>query len=240
MVTEILNKMAEIVANTMTSFQSDFEKYDKVYVTMEGAKAFPFLWMVAPSHTHLLELAKFKEKFFENEALRYRIVQQNSWYHAYLWPGRGKVTEKIYYVTADDLQEVNVEQAREIMRDIITPVIAAWEQEHEKIPTKSKVRVEFQNISPTQLKELIQDCRYHNNDTLLECLKRFHNYRQCAKDHKIIVKWNSCYQQFSFRELINGEERLSGGIVFHGWPESGYQVNNSVQLDPLYGWATHT
>lgn len=32
MVTDILNKMAEIVDNTMTSFQSDFEKYDKEYI----------------------------------------------------------------------------------------------------------------------------------------------------------------------------------------------------------------
>lgn len=240
MIVDILNKMAEIVASTMTSFQSDFEKYDKEYITREGVKAFPFLWMVAPSHTYLLRFADFKKDFFENEALRYSIVQKSSWYHAYLWPNRGKVSEKIYYVTVDGLREVSVEQAREIMRDIITPVIAAWEQEHEKIPTKSKVRVEFQDISLAQLKRLIQDCRYHNNDTLWECLKRFHNYQQCAKDHKIIVKWNDCYQRFSFCEFINGKAQLSGGIVFHGWPESGYQVNNSVQLDPLYGWASHT
>ena len=42
MVTEILNKMAEIVAATMTSFQSDFEKYDAGYISREGVKAFPF------------------------------------------------------------------------------------------------------------------------------------------------------------------------------------------------------
>lgn len=240
MVTDILNKMAEIVANTMTSFQSDFEKYDAEYVKREGVNAFPFLWMVAPSHTYLLRFADFKKDFFENEALRYRIVQKSSWYHAYLYPGCGEFMEKIYYVTVEGLREVSVGQAREIMQDIIVPVIAAWEKEHERIPVKSKVVVNFQDISLTRLKELIQDCRYHNNDTLLECLKRFHKYQQCAKDHKIIVKWNSCYQQFSFRELINGEEHLSGGIVFHGWPETGYQSNKSVQLDPLYGWATHT
>lgn len=42
MITKILNKMAEIVANTMTSFQSDFEKYDKEYIIKEGVNAFPF------------------------------------------------------------------------------------------------------------------------------------------------------------------------------------------------------
>lgn len=240
MVTEILNKMAEIVANTMTSFQSDFEKYDKAYVTREGVKAFPFLWMVAPTHTYLLEFANFKEKFFENEGFRYSIVQENSWYHAYLWPNNGKVSEKIYYATADGLREVSVEQAREIMRDIITPVIAAWEQEHGKMPTKFKVAVEFQGISLNHLKELIQDCRNHGNDSLMECLKRFHNYSQIARDHKVIVKWNHSSQQFYFNNVINGEVQLVGGIVFHGWPETGYKSNDSVQLSPQYGWATHT
>lgn len=65
MITKILNKMAEIVANTMTSFQSDFEKYDKEYITREGVKAFPFLWMVAPSHTYLLRFADFKKDFLK-------------------------------------------------------------------------------------------------------------------------------------------------------------------------------
>lgn len=240
MVTDILNKMAEIVANTMTSFQSDFEKYDKAYVTREGVKAFPFLWMVAPTHTHLLRLACFKEDFFENENLRYSIMQKNSWYHACLWPSCGKVTEKIYYVTADDLQEVSVEQAREIMQDIITPVITAWEQEHEKIPTKSKVRVEFRNISLMFLKGLIQSGHYRNDNSLMECLKRFHKYRQCAKNHKIVVTWSDSNKQFYFCEMINGEAQLCGGIVFHGWPETGYRRNNSFQITPKYGWAIHT
>mgnify|MGYP000394014763 CR=1 FL=1 len=76
MVTEILNKMAEIVAATMTSFQSDFEKYDAGYISREGVKAFPFLWMVAPTHTYLLKLADFKEEYFWNEVLRYDIARK--------------------------------------------------------------------------------------------------------------------------------------------------------------------
>ena len=37
MVTDILNKMAEIVANNMIAFQSDFEKYDKEYIILNSA-----------------------------------------------------------------------------------------------------------------------------------------------------------------------------------------------------------
>lgn len=42
MVTDILNKMAEIVDNTMTSFQSDFEKYDRLYIESDEVK-FPMI-----------------------------------------------------------------------------------------------------------------------------------------------------------------------------------------------------
>jgi len=240
MVTTVLNKMAEVVAATMTSFQSDFEKYDARYISMEGVKAFPFLWMVAPTHTYLLKLADFKKQYFENETLRYDIAQKNSWFHAYLYPSCGEVKETIYYVTLDGLREVSVEQAREIIRDIISPVVVEWEQKHEKIPTVSKIVVKIENISLSHLKRLIQDCRNHGNDSLMECLKRFRRYRQIAKEHKIFVRYNEYRNEFSFCEFVNGESKLYGCIIFHGWPETGYQTNNSVQLTPQYGWSSHT
>lgn len=240
MITDILNKMAEIVAATMTSFQSDFEKYDKEYISREGVQAFPFLWMIAPTHTYLLKLANFKETYFANETLRYDIAQKNSWFHAYLYPCSGEVKETIYYVTLDGLREVSVKQAREIVRDTITPVVVEWEQTHEKLPAVSKIAVKIENISWSHLKELIQDCRNHGNDSLMECLKRFRRYRRTAKNQQIVVRYNGYRHEFSFCEFINDVPQFCGGIVFHGWPETGYQINNSVQLTPQYGWAIHT
>lgn len=240
MVTEILNKMAEIVAKTMTCFQSDFEKYDKEYIVREGVNAFPFLWMVHKSHTYLIRLSKIKRDFFEQEGFRYDIMQNCSWIHAYLWPTGMKVTEDIYYVTEDDVIKVNLEQARNIARAAIDITIAAWEQEHGKLPTKFKVPVEIGGISLNKLKEFILDCRSHNDDSLLKCMKRFHNYRQQAKDHKVSIWYDERYNEFSFAVMVNGECQMNGGIIFHGWPESGYQQSNSVQLSPQYGWASHT
>ncbi len=240
MVTDILNKMAEVVANTMTSFHSDFEKYDKEYIIKEGVHAFPFLWMVHKSHTYLIRLSDIRKYYFEKEAFRYDIAQQTSWIHGFLWSGCSQVTEDIYYVTKDNVTQISLEQARNIANDAIELAVTAWEQEHEKLPTKFKVRVEIGGISFSKLKELILDCRNHNDDSLLNCMKRFHNYRQQAKDHKVSVWFNERNNEFSFAEMINGECRLNGGVIFHGWPESGYQENNSVQLVPKYGWASHT
>lgn len=50
MVTDILNKMAEIVDNTMTSFQSDFEKYDRPYIEAATPEQFPMLWVGPDGH----------------------------------------------------------------------------------------------------------------------------------------------------------------------------------------------
>lgn len=240
MVTDILNKMADIVVKTMTAFQSDFEKYDKEYITKEGVNAFPFLWMVHKSHTYLIRLSEIRKDYFESERLRYDIAQGCSWIHAYLWPTGMKVTEDIYFVTKDNVTQISLEQARNIARDSIKTAVAAWEQEYEKLPTKFKVSVEIGGISLSKLKGLIQDCRSHNDDSLLNCMKRFHNYRQQAKDHNVSVWYNEYCNEFSFAEMVNGECRLNGAIVFHGWPESGYRKNNSVQLTPKYGWASHT
>lgn len=240
MVTEILNKMAEIVAKTMTCFQSDFEKYDKEYIVREGVNAFPFLWMVHHSHTYLIRLSEFRKNYFENEGLRYDIAQECSWIHAYLWPRCSRVSEDIYFVNKDGVVPISLEQARNIARDTIDLAVTTWAQEHEQLPKKFKVRVVISGISLGKLKELIQDCRNHNNDSLLKCLKRFHNYRQQAKDHQVYVWYNEGYNEFSFSEMVNGRCRLNGAIIFHGWPESGYQENNSVQLSPKYGWASHT
>lgn len=83
MVTDILNKMAEIVANTMTHFQSDFEKYDRLYIESDEVK-FPMIWIVDTSHTHLLKLGEYKNWFFKYESVRYDYVYGNNEFDYYL------------------------------------------------------------------------------------------------------------------------------------------------------------
>lgn len=39
---------------------------------------------------------------------------------------------------------------------------------------------------------------------------------------------------------VDGLHGLCGGIIFHGFPETGYQENGSVQIEGCYGWSTHT
>lgn len=44
----IIKQMSDIVAEVMTSFQSDFEQYDKQYIEKAEACQFPMIWMSDP------------------------------------------------------------------------------------------------------------------------------------------------------------------------------------------------
>ena len=238
MKTDILNKMAEVVANTMTSFQSDFEQYDRLYIESGEAK-FPMIWMVGKSHTHLLKLGEYKSWFFEMESVRFDYVAGHDPFR-YYFEDTCYNSDRIFLITENEIRSICKEQAISAIMDYVKPAARAWQEQNGQLPKLTKVPVKIQNISVTKLKELIGECWEHDNNSLLSCLKRFHNYRRVATDQYITVSYNPRYDEFTFWETINGKVGLVGGIVFHGWPESGYQSNNSVQLAPQYGWAIHT
>ena len=238
MVIDILNKMAEIVANTMTSFQSDFEQYDRPYIESGEAK-FPLIWIVGSSHTFLLRLGEYKERFLGNERVRWAYINGDNTFDSYLDYYKHD-NDKLFLITESAISEINISQARSAIQDYVQPAVHAWIEQNGPLPKKTKVPVKIQNISVARLKELIDECRKHNDNSLLSCLKRFHNYIRVATDQYVTVSYNHGWNEFTFWETTNGKIGLVGGIVFHGWPESGYQSNNSVQLTPQYGWAIHT
>lgn len=59
--------MSNIVADVMTSFQSDFENFDRPYIENADSSKFPMIWIVGKSHTHLLNLGEYEEHFSETK-----------------------------------------------------------------------------------------------------------------------------------------------------------------------------
>lgn len=233
----IIKQMSGIVAEVMTSFQSDFEQYDKPYIEKAEACQFPMIWIVGTSHTHLLKLGSYKEFFFNNESVRLNYVQGDNGFNAYLnmYPN-----DYIFIIGKDKVSKVSLAQAKEAIRDYVIPAVKEWEECNGVLPKRCKVKVKLNNISISKLKELICDCEAHNNTSLIDSLRGFHRYRQVASDHYIQVSYNPSYNEFGFCEYINGKSGLAGGIIFHGWKETGYQENYAVQLTPNYGWSKHT
>lgn len=80
----VIKQMEKIVVEVMTSYQSDFENYDRRYIEKAETRHFPMIWIVGEAHTHLLRLGGYKDLFFNNEFARLGYVQGDNGFDCYL------------------------------------------------------------------------------------------------------------------------------------------------------------
>lgn len=234
---KIINRMTNIVADIMRSYQSDFTDYDKPYIEAANESKFPMLWIVAPTHTYLLRLGDYEEEFNNEESVRYAYAQGSDPFTAYLgWLGG----DKIFLITKDEVKETTEKAAHEVIRDMVTPVIENCKAKNGPLPHNFKMPIRFKNITLSKLKEMFRAEENREKNTLIEAIRGIRNYRKTADDHYYELSYNPGYNEFTFCEYWNGKQGLVGGIIFHGWPETGYQENYAVQLTPSYGWSRHT
>ena len=236
---EIIQRMADVVDEVMKKFQTDFTEYDKQ--TIENAKPtkFPFMWIVSELHTRMVSLGGYKELFFTNPRIRYAYADGDDSMSLYLHPHLLGKNDHIFLIRENYIWKVSVDGAKNAIKDYTIPVYRRWKEMYGEI-TPKRVKVNFDHLPLTKLRELIQDCRNHNDDSLMNILSRFHRRRLISEDHTITIKYCEWDNEFIWTEHYEGEDHIIGHIVFHGWPETGYQQNGSVQIDPRYGWASHT
>lgn len=236
---DILKQMENVVKDVTKANLSDFYKFDKPQIE-NGDTKFPFIWLVGKYGTYKLDIGNYRDWFFDSEATRYQYLNEpNPW--SYFTDGLDYKDYHWFLVTVEHgLQPINQEQAKSAIMDYVTPAVEEWKAENGPLPKLTKVPVKINGITFSELKVLIKECREHNDDSLLQCLRNFHRYGRIASDQYVSVWYNKSWNEFSFGHYVNGKANLNGGIIFHGWPETGYQTNNSVQLDPSYGWSSHT
>lgn len=230
--------MKAVVEDVMKDFQTDFFNCDRPRIASPEFK-FPAIWIVGEYHTHRLELGNYQDLFFEAESVRYAYVRENNPY-SYFLECVHFLNDKWYLITEDGLQPINREQAKSAIMDYVIPAVEAWKAENGPLPTLERVKVIIRGITFSKLKELIADCRAHGNDSLMECFKIFRHSQRVAADHYFDVCYNEAWNEFSSCEYVNGKPGIVRVFVFHGWPETGYQTNGSIQLDPRYGWSSHS
>ncbi len=236
---EIIQKMATVVDEVMKRFQIDFTEYDKPIIEKAKPKEFPFMWIVSELHTRLVSLGGYEKKFFDNLPIRYAYANGDDSMSFYLHPPYLNKKDRIFLIRENYIWEVSVNGAKNAIKDYTIPVYRKWKELYGEI-TPKRIRVKFDLLSLSKLREIIQDCHNHGDDSLMSILRRFHNHRCVAEDHSITVKYREWDNEFVWIEHYDGEDHIIGHIVFHGWPETGYQQNGSVQIDPRYGWASHT
>lgn len=234
----IITQMREKVSEIMTCFQTDFENYDRAYIEEATEDKFPLIWVIGKSHTYLIKLGEVREKFGVYESLRYGYAQDNVGMFAHYF--NQSKDDRYFLITPDKIEEKSKAQSLEIIRDVTYNTAKKWISENGALPSDFKMKVKFRNITLSKLRELIRECEEHGDDSLLRQLKDFRHYRKLADDHYIEVTYYEACNEFGFAVMHNGKPDLVGGIIFHGWPETGYKTNGSVQLSPRYGWSKHT
>ena len=76
---DILQQMAAVVEDTMSSYKGDFYRCDKSIIETEAFK-FPIIWIVGECHTHMFQLGNYKDDFFASESFRYDYTRNhNPW-----------------------------------------------------------------------------------------------------------------------------------------------------------------
>lgn len=235
---EILKQMCAVVEEVMTNYKSDFYNFDKPKIECEDFK-FPLIWIVGSCHTHMFPIGEYRDLFFHSEAARYDFVSEG-YPCQYFLNSPSYKKDHWFLVSEAGVQPITRAQAKAAILDYINPAVQEWVATHGPLPKSTKVKVFMQDITLSKLKELFAESEKHDDHSLAECLRRFHNYRRVSSDQYVKVYYDGKYNEFAFGEYIDGKCRLSGRIIFHGWPETGYQSNNSVQIDPSYGWSSHT
>lgn len=99
----------------------------------------------------------------------------------------------------------------------------------------------FEIMCKERFKEAMKLSREHYDKTFGNCMMRLLSY--LTWDNAAVVRLRRDWDDYCFQFVVmdeNGNVLLNGGVIFHGFPESGYKQNGSVQLEPSYGWQIHT
>ena len=147
----------------------------------------------------------------------------------------------IYYPGGDIyLKEVDYDWCIEYLKTKRMTVESNFEMRGGKFPEDLKIRMHFSPGMLGYVKEQLKYAEEHNDTSLINCLRRLRGRRKLSDTHVICVSRDYYDRCFMFYESSKERQFVSGGIIFHGYEDEGYQKNGSVQLDHSYGWSIHT
>lgn len=236
MTEKLLKQMSAIVDSMMSdnkNMRSDFYRYDlQTLYAIQDNENVVWFWEVNPSHTHLLTLDEkaIKKNLEERESARFIFGQG---------PDDAIVGGFILWTTDKDsrffmfqdgafsevIPENSIVNVGDIIMQVWSPMrdrLVSWLEQiypNEQALYHKRIPVYFAN---SQIFAKALDFIRHNDkgETLLRCLRRFHNYRRVAANQKIVVGNDFDPRSFSFAEIINGKYDLCGGLIYSqgsGW-----------------------
>lgn len=214
----IIKQMAEVVRDTMTSFQTDFTKYD-----MEAMENYDdrFLWFVAPAHTHLAKIGEqYLGDIIGSEEGLYAVLQRNTTPDALL--GVDNNEELVFYYDGDKLEKITRSEARHLWGAIRGWMLHSWQVQNKMsaLPSDFTIPVKFK-CGYSYIKEQLNYAKEIGDDTLKAIFERFKHYSKVNSSHRCEIYRDFAAHSFTFAFLYNnsktGEEvcSLNGGIIYY-------------------------
>lgn len=129
-----------------------------------------------------------------------------------------EMNANLFYYNGNVLMKVNQGQAKEIYRDVLTPVYHELKREfmHEYKMANKKLPIKF-TCPLSKVKEALSYAESIGDTSLLDCLHRLRTYKRNAIDQYIEIGSDFTKHGFVFAELRNGECRMNGGIILHDY-----------------------
>lgn len=211
METKIIEQMRKELYDTHLCKQ-DFEKYD--LKTFENTDE-PFFWLVREHSTTLCRIgATMIKQYFTSETSRMEIMRDPLFIIAGItyWNDN---TNKYFYWDGWKLHKIEKNDILHIFQNIWGTHIAELAN---KYPEEFSMKDEpLQLVMPPEtanhVKEVKAIAQELHDDSFENCLKRLQNWRRKAIDHRIEIYNDFSKNSFGFTEVINGENKIYGGII---------------------------
>lgn len=211
MISEIIEQMRKELYDTNLCI-SDFEKYD--LKTLENTNE-PFFWLVRTHGTHLCFIGPSMESLFSSESNRFAIMKDPLAIIANIVYWDDLDYNKYFYWDGTQLQKISKDKVISIFNNIwgsrIHQLFTQYPEEYAAIhkplelemsPEISKRVEEVKNIASE-----LQDSSFE------DCLKRLQNWSRTAVNQYIRIYGDFAKNSFGFSEVMNGENKICGGII---------------------------
>lgn len=188
----------------------------------------PFFWIVREDGTNLALIGpSTMESYLQSEEWRIALMKNDLDVLANILYWNDK-TSKYFYWDGYVLNQVNKEDISQIFRNIWGTKINKLKYEYPEEYEASQKPLELVFTDQEYTEEIREIAKKMKDKTLENCFLRMSNWVRRAVDHKFIIAPDSCHRSFFFREMVNGNPLICGGIIFHPDSDGGGR------------WCTHT
>ncbi len=213
----IIKQMHEIVRDTMTNFQSDFEADKKTLEDYDGR----FFWSCAATHTRIFLIdAKHIMQWIEDRRGLYALLQ-GRFMPDYMTQVVANDEHLFYYDGESEYMTlISIQSAVGLWKVTKDAVIAHYTLMHgeNSIPKSFKIPVKFV-CSLGYVREQLKFAEEIGTDSLKNLLHRFRNWAMLDDTHYIEVSKDFSERSFTFASISvkDGEETcdMNGGILFY-------------------------